>query len=580
MRKILFIVLLPFFIGACASSKTTTSQEKDKDNAALSYEDQSQVIYMIFEGEKEELKGNATKAISYYRECVEIDPQNAVCYFKMASVYYSLGNFQVANTRVMQAIDIDQSNKWYYMLATRTYLALGDAEKGTEAFKKVLELEPDNIEYQLELVELYAKQGYFDKAIETLDEVEEQHGFNPEFNIRKQDFYMASGKPDKAIETCLLLISQYPDQPNYYGLLALLYESTGEEEKAFEAYSKLIELDPENGLAHLKLAYIYQDRGERELSENEMQLAFKSSDLEIDVKIGVLTQYYEKLIIDSTFWPYVELLLINLELANPNDSRTYSVISDFYSQRFEFTTAREYLLESIELQIDRFQVWNQLIIIDSELLDWNAMVEHSEMALALFPSNPALYYYQGIGYVQLEKFDEAIDILETGKLMIFKSESGLVDFYVLLGDAYNGLENYKKSDENYDLALQINPDNAYVLNNYSYYLSLRKEKLELAEQMAKRAVELEPNQYNYQDTYGWVLFQLEKFEEAANWLKLAVSNGGFVNGEIIEHYGDALYKTGDVENALLKWKEAKEVGDAGELIDEKIRLETYIEKNE
>jgi len=574
MNKLIGIIALSFLLGACAGSKSTSSKEKED---GLSYQDQSRVIKLIFDGEKAELKGNAIKAISNYRECIEVDPQNAVCYFKLATVYFAQGNYQVASSRIQQAIEIDQSNKWYYLLQTRCLLAMGEAGKASESFKKVVELDPDNIEYQLELVELYARQGEFEKAIHRLDEVERKHGSNPEFNIRKQDFYMASGKPEKAIETCKQLISEYPDEPNYYGLLAILYENIGDEEAEFETYKKLISLDPDNGLAHLKLSYIYQEKDERKLSEEEMALAFKSVDLDIDIKINVLTQYYEKLSRDSVFWPHVQVLLTNLSLANPNDSRTYSVISDFYTQQGEYTIARDYLLTSLDLQKDRFQVWNQLIIIDSELQDWEAMVIHCDEALELFPSNPALYYYQGIAYVQLQQYEEAIEILETGKLMVFKSESGLIDFYVLLGDAYNGLNNYEKSDENYDLALKANPDNAYVLNNYAYYLSIRKEKLELAESMAKRAVELEPNQYNYQDTYGWVLFQAGKYEEAANWLKLAVNNGGNVNGEIIEHYGDALYKMGNKEQAIEMWKEAQKVGDASELLDQKIESGSFFE---
>lgn len=577
MIRIIGIALLALVVGGCAGTKSSTSKEGKGTESGLSYDDQSRVIKLIFDGEKAELKGNAAKAISNYRECVEVDPESAVCYFKLATVYFSQGSYQIASTKIQQAIDIDQSNKWYYLLQTRCFLALGEDELATESFKKVVDLEPDNIEYQLELVELYAQRGNFDKAIELLNEIEKKHGFNAEFSIRKQDFYMANGQPEKAIENCKKLIEQFPDQPNYYGLLALLYENVGNKEKEFEAYQTLVKLDPENGLAHLKLSYIYQEREERTLSEQEMALAFISEDLEIDIKIGVLTQYYEKLSRDTTYWPHVEVLLTNLEIANPNDSRTYSVISDFYSQREDYSKARDYLLASIELQKDRFQVWNQLILIDSELQDWTGMVEHSDKALELFPSNPALYYYQGISYVQLGEFEEAIEILETGKLMIFRSESGLVDFYVLLGDAYNGINNYKKSDENYDLALEANPNNAYVLNNYAYYLSIRKDKLKLAETMAQKAVELEPNQYNYQDTYGWVLFQLGKFEEAATWLKLAVNNGGDVNGEIIEHYGDALYKLGKKDEAMQMWKKAQQVGEASERIDEKVQKGIYIE---
>lgn len=570
--------MIPLIFAACKSSKSTAESES-ANSEELSYTEQSRLIKMLFDGEREELKNNPVKAISYYRECLSIDPNSDVAYFKLATVYFSQGNYQTASTYASKAILIDSTNKWYYLLLTKCYLGLSDIDKATETFAHILEIEPDNIDYQLEMIELYAQQRNFAKAIEMLDDIEEKHGKSPEFNIRKQDFYMANGQTDKAIETCLELIEMHPEEANYYGLLAILYEAAGDREKELESYIKLLEIDPENGLAHLKLAYIYQEQGKQELSENEMLEAFKSPDLDIEVKINVLTQYYQKLLNNESSWTYVDALLINFKLSHPNDSRTYSVYSDFLSLKKEYAKARENLLKSIALQKDRFQIWNQLIIIDSELQDWKSMVEHGEQALELFPSNPALYYYLGIGYFQLEEYRESIEILETGKMMIFKSEAGLVDFYVLLGDAYNAIDNYKKSDENYDLALQANPNNAYVLNNFAYYLSLRKDKLEQAEEMAKKAVELEPDQYNYQDTYGWVLFRAEKYEEAVKWLKLAVDNGGEINGEIIEHYGDALYKSGNVEEAIKIWKRAKEVGDTSDTLDKKISSGSYIDND-
>ena len=223
-----------------------------------------------------------------------------------------------------------------------------------------------------------------------------------------------------------------------------------------------------------------------------------------------------------------------------------------------------------EIQKDKFQVWNQLIIMDSELQDWNAMVKDGNDALELFPSNPAFYYFLGIAYMQIEDYNNAIEILETGKMMIFKNENGLVDFQTLLGDVYNGAGLYEKSADNYDKVLKVQPDNVYVLNNYSYYLSLRKENLEKAKKMAKKAVDLEPDQYNYQDTYGWVLFQNSEYQEAAYWLEKAVDNGGSINGEILEHYGDALFMMGNIEKAVEIWKIAASVGDASELIEVKI----------
>ncbi len=119
----------------------------------MSYEDHSRIIKLVFDGEKAELKGNAEKAISNYRECIEVDPKSDVCYFKLATVYFAQGNYLSANTRIQQAIEIDQTNKWYYLLQTQCLLAMGEPGKATESFKKVVELEPENIEYQLELIE-------------------------------------------------------------------------------------------------------------------------------------------------------------------------------------------------------------------------------------------------------------------------------------------------------------------------------------------------------------------------------------------------------------------------------------------
>ena len=85
------------------------------------------------------------------------------------------------------------------------------------------------------------------------------------------------------------------------------------------------------------------------------------------------------------------------------------------------------------------------------------------------------------------------------------------------------------------------PENVVVLNNYSYYLSLREKDLEKAERMSKQCVELSPNQSTYQDTYGWVLYKLKRFNEAEEWLKKAVEGGG-KSHVIIEHYGDVLYQ--------------------------------------
>ena len=80
--------------------------------------------------------------------------------------------------------------------------------------------------------------------------------------------------------------------------------------------------------------------------------------------------------------------------------------------------------------------------------------------------------------IQLRNYNKAIDAFNDGLEFVYDNKKMMLEFYSNLGDAYQYTGQYEKSDKAYEDALKIDPDNAYVLNNYSYYLSLRKEKLE------------------------------------------------------------------------------------------------------
>jgi Tfp pilus assembly protein PilF len=169
----------------------------------------------------------------------------------------------------------------------------------------------------------------------------------------------------------------------------------------------------------------------------------------------------------------------------------------------------------------------------------------------------------------LKRHDEAVETLITGRDLVVDNKPLELQFWTSLGDAYNDAKNYTKSDQAYDKALTIEPDDAGTLNNYAYYLSLRKEQLDKAERMSRRSNELVPGQVSYIDTYAWVLFQMGRYPEARTWMEKAIAAGAR-DGVILEHYGDILFELGEKEQAMKNWRAAKEAGDASELIDRKI----------
>ena len=130
--------------------------------------------------------------------------------------------------------------------------------------------------------------------------------------------------------------------------------------------------------------------------------------------------------------------------------------------------------------------------------------------------------------------------------------------------------------KSYQNSLKHNPSNSRVLNNYAYYLALDKKKLIKALEMSTKAVALEPNNSTYIDTRGWILFTLKRYEEARDVLRNAIAKDGSTSAVINEHYGDALYKTGNKERAFIYWDKAKELGGGTEKLDIKINTKTYV----
>jgi len=72
------------------------------------------------------------------------------------------------------------------------------------------------------------------------------------------------------------------------------------------------------------------------------------------------------------------------------------------------------------------------------------------------------------------------------------------------------------------------------------------------------------------DTYGWILYQQKKYKEAEEWLSAAAKIGP-PKADIIEHYGDVLYKLGKTEEALTQWGLAKQAGGNSDALLSKIR---------
>jgi tetratricopeptide (TPR) repeat protein len=187
----------------------------------------------------------------------------------------------------------------------------------------------------------------------------------------------------------------------------------------------------------------------------------------------------------------------------------------------------------------------------------------------MFPNQYLLYYYNGLANIKKRQYQQAIEVLEQAKKLAGSNAGVLSEISAQLGEAYNGLRQYDKSDKAFEDALLSNPDNNSVLNNYSYFLALRKENLEKAEKMSANLIKNNPENPTFLDTHAWVLFTRGKFKDARKIIERAISTGK-ASATHFEHYGDILFKLGDVDGAVAQWERARGMNANNEVLNRKI----------
>lgn len=115
--------------------------------------------------------------------------------------------------------------------------------------------------------------------------------------------------------------------------------------------------------------------------------------------------------------------------------------------------------------------------------------------------------------------------------------------------------------------LEIEPDNATAMNALGYTLANRTDRYEEAYVLIEGALALEPDEPAILDSMGWVLYRMNRNEEALLYLTRAYAD--FPDPEVAAHLGEVLWVNGDTDAALSVWQNA-----LLENPDNKVLLET------
>ena len=516
-------------------------------------------------------------ALKHFEKCIEIEPLFPHPYYESAIINADKSSYEIAVEQIKAAVKIDPNNRWYCLFYADILFRKQDFVKAAVQYKKLIYLEPGNKELYFKLADTYVYSNSFRKAILVYDDLESLRGADKTLSMQKHKLYRQLNDMQGAINELTSLLKEFPKDIEVMEILCELYLLNDERDKAFNLFKTIAVIAPKNGRIHLTLADYYRESGENEKSYMELKLAFKSEELNIDTKVRILLSYYQLIALNEDMRNQAYTLAEILIQTHPKNPKARAVFADILYSDNKYQKAKEQYLIVLEKEKSKSQLWTQVLFIQADQNDFEGMLKTSTDALTYFPADPLFYYFNGIASKSFKNYEEAIKSFLIGIEFIVDNKNLLLESHSSLADIYNTLKQHKLSDEYFEKTLVIDTENILALNNYAYYLSLRKINLEKAKEMSFKSNVLAPENATYQDTYAWVLYKLEDYRLAKEWILKALLNGGDKSAVIIEHYGDILYQLGEERAALLQWRKAAEVGLGSSFLNQKIQEEKLYE---
>ena len=566
MRRILFILSLLSTISITGLCQDTLQPKADLAQNAEAFS----------KGIEEKYNENFDIAIGYFEEALKAFPKDHASMYELSALYTNKGLTEKGFEMIKNAVELDSTNKWYKIRLAEFYKFNYDYESFVAIYDELLEDEPNNLEYLEVYIDALLQLERFEQMIEKLDVFEDNIGVSEYISMMKVETYNLLSNKDKVVEELEKLSKAFPYETRYMSILAETYMQSGRDKDAFNVYLKIKELNPEDPYINSSLLEYYLKQGELDKAFEEFILMIKNKNLDYNTKSQIYEYWFDQKDDDANTIEEAKSAGEAFIEMYPEKDLGYYIIGSVHFNSKDFVSARKYYQDAIARDSSNFASWYQLIFTDLELDDVEDLYEHTSIALRFYPEQPLFYLFNGASLIDMEKYEDAVKVLEKGRFMSANKEL-TINFDTYIADIYYELGDKEKMYKQYDRVLKNDPENIYVLNNYAYFLSVDNIRLEDALKMSAMTIEKEPKNPTYLDTYAWVLYKLERYKEAKKWMEKVFTYDKNAGSVSYEHYGDILYKLGETKDAVQNWKKAKQLGEASEFIDQKIKDEKLYE---
>lgn len=576
-KHIAFIVSCVLFV-ACGK----TALKEQKSVPSVDYNTAQKVKYFYAESVTQLQKGNYDAAFDLLKHCIELNPYAAEAYYGLTPLYAEMGMDTLALENMEKAVSLRPDNVTYQERLAQTYLGTKQWDKAINTYERIMSYSPTRTDVLGILIQLYGQNKDYDNIIRCLDRVENIEGASEQTALSKMHIYSLKGEKDKELQVLEDLVKKHPNDMNYRVMKGNWLIQNGMHEEAFEEYQFALHQDPKHVAARLSLLDYYRTLDKDSLANALQEDILESPEIPTNDKVMLVRKVVaenEQNGADST----QVLDLFNRVLSKPQHSADMTAMYAAYLQMKNFPqdSINTVYYQALKIEPDNASVRLALIQSLWKEQNFDEIIRLSKEATQYNPDEMAFYYFLGVCYFQKGNNDASLDALRRGVSQInSKSNKEFVsDFYAIMGDILHEKGKSTEAYAAYDSCLQWKPDNISCLNNYAYFLSEEDKDLDKAERMSKKTIDEEPENPTYLDTYAWILFKQQHYEEAQKYIDKVLELSPSPDATLLEHAGDIYSKTGNTKEAVAFWKKALEgKSKNAKLIRKKIKQRKYLIK--
>ena len=485
--------------------------------------------YIFQEAERQKMAQHYADAIELFDYCHRLDPKSGAVMYELADLYRYVRNDSLAINVLEEACRLYPDNYWYKQRLVYFYEVQHRNDEALRALEEMSQQFPEKSDVLMMLLDAYERNNDSENMVKVLDKMELKEGKSEQLSMDKFRLFLQMNDEKRAFEEMTALANEYPNDLRYQVVIGDLYLDAGKKEEALKQFKMVEEKDSNNVTLLLSMSNYYHEEGADSLYHKYLSKLLSNPGFDEASRVRLLGVLVREDLNSEQSDSTVLLNLFDEVLQLPQEHTDMLELRVRYmvTKQMPSEDIKPYLYRMLEIDPENSMARQQLLAYAIADNDTMGVVNICKPAVDYNVPDPVFYYYLGIGYLQLDEKQKAVDAFRGGLEHVEDGDASnrvqlYVNMYSLLGDLYHQLGQDDKAFQMYDSCFVYKQNEPAVLNNYAYYLSLKKKDLDKAEEMSRKANELEPDNPTYLDTHAWILYQQKRYEEAKQYMDRVV----------------------------------------------------------